>query len=140
MKAHLRRTATRREGGQHGQTLAEFAIVLFLLAMIIMGIVDFSRAVYARSVVANAAREGARYAVIHPEDTQGIEDAARALVRLDNMKSFAVSVASHPVTATVEVQVTYTFMPVSVLIATYASDGPKLGLPMRARSVMRVEE
>jgi Flp pilus assembly protein TadG len=34
-----------------------------VLLLFILGIMDLSRAVYARNVLANAAREGARYAI-----------------------------------------------------------------------------
>lgn len=60
------RNVTRRRAPQRGQALAEFAIILVVLMLLLLGIVDLSRAVYIRSVVANAAREGARYGIIYP--------------------------------------------------------------------------
>lgn len=122
-----------------GQSLAEFALILFVLVMIILGIIDFSRAIYARTVIASAAREGARYAIVHPSDTAGIKRAASALaVGLDNQGSFQVQVRG-PISSTIEVGVTYVFRPISMLIATYAEDSPGDGFTMRARSAMRVE-
>lgn len=47
-----------------GQGLVEFALILPLLLLIFMGIVDFGRAIYAYNSVSNAAREGARLAIV----------------------------------------------------------------------------
>ena len=51
-----------------GQSLVEIAILLPLLLLIFMLMLDLGRAVYYYSVIHNAAREGARYGVIHPDD------------------------------------------------------------------------
>lgn len=47
-----------------GQGLTEFAIVMPLLIVILVGIFEFGRAWHVRQVVTNAAREGARTAVL----------------------------------------------------------------------------
>ena len=122
--------------GEIGQSLAEFALVLLVLMMIVLGIIDFTRAIYAHSAVANAAREGARYALIHPGDTAEIKRAAAALaVGLDNVK---VDVR-RPAEDIVEVVVSHRFQPVSFLIARYVDGGSGAGLELRARSRMYVE-
>jgi len=51
-------------GTEKGTTLFEFAIVITLLLMLMFGIVDFARALYAYHFVANAAREASRYASV----------------------------------------------------------------------------
>ena len=48
-----------------GQALPEFAIVLPVLLLFIMGIVDFGRAIYAYNAVSNAARMGVRTAIVN---------------------------------------------------------------------------
>jgi TadE-like protein len=48
-----------------GQGLAEFAIVLPLFLMLVFGIIDMGRVIWARDSLTNAAREGARYASVH---------------------------------------------------------------------------
>ena len=48
-----------------GQAMAEFALVLPLFAAMVLGILDLGRAVWANSALANATREGARYAISH---------------------------------------------------------------------------
>ncbi len=63
-------TNTRRESGQD---VAEFALIIPILFLILMGIFDMGRTVYYTSVLDSAVREGARYASVHPTDTAGIQ-------------------------------------------------------------------
>jgi Flp pilus assembly protein TadG len=53
---------TRRR--DRGQTLVEFAVVLPLFILILVGIFDFGRAIYAYHTLLNASREAARQAVV----------------------------------------------------------------------------
>jgi Flp pilus assembly protein TadG len=48
-----------------GQALVEFALVLPVFLLIVFGVFDLGRAVYAYNTVANAAREGARVAAVN---------------------------------------------------------------------------
>lgn len=50
--------------GERGQALAEFALVLPLILFFIAGIIEFGRAWNVKQAVTDAAREGARYAVV----------------------------------------------------------------------------
>jgi len=50
--------------GDRGSSLVEFALVLTILFMLIFGIMDFSRAVYAYNFLSSAASAGARYAIV----------------------------------------------------------------------------
>jgi len=50
--------------GGRGSTLVEFAVVLTVLFMFLFGIMDCARALYAYHFVSDAAREGARYAIV----------------------------------------------------------------------------
>jgi hypothetical protein len=54
----------RRSGGR-GQALTEFALVVPFFLLVIYGIIEFGRYVYTVEVLNNAAREGARYAIVH---------------------------------------------------------------------------
>ncbi len=60
---------------ESGQELIEFALVVPLLMLILFGVLDLGRAFYASITIANAAREGARYAMFYPGDTVGIRTA-----------------------------------------------------------------
>lgn len=60
-----------------GQALVEFAIVVPLLLLLVIGIVEFAAVWRAFQVVTNSAREGARMAVV--ADGSGYEDVRRAI-------------------------------------------------------------
>jgi Flp pilus assembly protein TadG len=49
------------------QALVEFALVAPIFFLILFGIIDFGRYVYYTQILNNAAREGARYAIVHGE-------------------------------------------------------------------------
>jgi len=55
-----------------GQSLVEFALVLPLLILILLGVFDLGRAFNAYIVITNAAREGAYYGSLNPLDSNGI--------------------------------------------------------------------
>ena len=50
---------------RRGITIVEFSVVTILCAMLIFGVVEFGRILMVKQVMDNAAREGARYAVVH---------------------------------------------------------------------------
>jgi TadE-like protein len=54
-----------RSSRTRGQALTEFALVLPLFLALLFVIVDFGRVVWATGSLASAAREGARYAIVH---------------------------------------------------------------------------
>ena len=50
-----------------GSTIAEFAVVAAVFFMVIIGIFEFGRLFYTHNALTDAARRGARYAVLHKE-------------------------------------------------------------------------
>jgi hypothetical protein len=48
-----------------GQSLAEFALIIPLLLAMVIGVLDLGRMVWAMDSVSNAAREAARFAIVH---------------------------------------------------------------------------
>ena len=62
---------TIRRAGR-GQSVVEMALVLFILAFLLVGIVDIGRAFHHYIVITNAAREGTRYASRYPSYETGI--------------------------------------------------------------------
>lgn len=57
---------SRHSGGSpRGQTLVEFALVMPIFLMLLIGIFDLGRVVWANDTLASAAREGVRYAIVH---------------------------------------------------------------------------
>ena len=57
-----------------GANLVEMALVTVLLLLLLAGIADLGRAFYTYIVIANASREGARYASRFPNDANGIRN------------------------------------------------------------------
>ena len=49
---------------RRGQTLVEFALILPIFILVLVGIFDFGRAVYDYNVISNAAREAIRVAIV----------------------------------------------------------------------------
>jgi Flp pilus assembly pilin Flp len=64
-----------------GTTLVEFALVVPVLILVLVSCLDFARALNAYVTIANASREAARYATVHPEaDLSQIRAAAAARI------------------------------------------------------------
>jgi len=60
-----------RSTASRGQTLVEFSLVTFMTVLLFLAIVEISRMVLVYTTVANAARAGVRYAVVHGSDPTG---------------------------------------------------------------------
>jgi len=127
--------------GERGQALVEFALILPVLVLILMGVFDFGRAFFAYNAISNGAREGARYGVIHPTARDGdgfppydpdtIEGQAVAQTIILDMDEIDVQVVpdspfdrGEPITVTV----TYDFYAITPLI------GQIIGNPLTLRS------
>lgn len=54
----------RRDCGQRGQGLAEFALIFPIFVLLLVVVFDFGRAIYAYHTISNAARSGARIAIV----------------------------------------------------------------------------
>jgi Flp pilus assembly protein TadG len=72
MSRSLLRTGRRALRAEAGQSLIEFALVLPALLAVVIGIFEFGRAWNVYQVLTNAAREGARLAVV--QTTQSEDD------------------------------------------------------------------
>lgn len=65
-----------------GQALVETALVLPVLLIILLGIFDFGRAIYAYNTISNAAREAARLAVVDQNEDAVIAVGKQAAIGL----------------------------------------------------------
>jgi hypothetical protein len=54
-----------RKRHARGQSLVEFAVILPIFITLLVGVFDFGHVVWANNAVATAAREAARYAIVH---------------------------------------------------------------------------
>jgi hypothetical protein len=60
-----------------GQEAVEFALLLPLLLLVLIGILDLGRLFHAAITITNAAREGARFGIEHPSEIGNIEAAVQ---------------------------------------------------------------
>ena len=51
--------------GESGQSLVEFALSILFVLLLIFGIIELTVFVYTYNVLADAAKEGVRYAIVH---------------------------------------------------------------------------
>jgi Flp pilus assembly protein TadG len=87
---------------EHGAELLEFAISLPMLLLIIGGVVEFSILFQQYQVVTNAAREGARLAVLPDYQIADVQNRVDSYLKASGLKD------TYPAT-----QVTYQSVPVS---------------------------
>jgi len=84
-------------GNPPAQALVEFALVLPILLVLILGVMDFGRMFYTKMILTNAAREGANYLAYFPEDANnGYVDTFTAIS--DEARSSNVEVIDTDVT------------------------------------------
>lgn len=99
-----------RSAREVGAAAVEFAIILPVLLLIVAGIIDFGRAFFTQVTLTNAAREGARAAVIRVD--AGVVE-ARTRAALGPLDTGAVTVGAGSCPASgggpVTVDVTSTF-------------------------------
>jgi len=74
---------TRADHSSRGQTLVEFALILPVFIVILVGIFDGGRLVFAYNGVNNAAREGGREATVNQTEADIQARAAQHAVALD---------------------------------------------------------
>lgn len=119
-----------------GQDLVEFALILPLLLLLLLGIAEFSLVIFSYDTLSNAAREGARFGVVHPTDTGGICAAARALTIGMDQAALRCAV-NYPPGHTVQVRMEYDYAWITGLVMQAASGSPTLTL--RAAATMQIE-
>ncbi|MGC8634154.1 MAG: TadE/TadG family type IV pilus assembly protein [Candidatus Limnocylindrales bacterium] len=147
----MTRVTSTRRGASVGQALVEFALVFPVLIMILFGLVHLGRAVYAYSTIANAARTGARVAIVNQTiytassctAVQSIEQCAAAQAVALGIDPASVQVQFVPENAAAtctpvqlgclaEITVPYTFRPITPVLGN-------LTIAMSATSEMPVE-
>lgn len=130
---------------KRGQSLVEFALILPILMLLTVMIFDFGRAVYYSSAVHNAAREGARYGIINPDDDPGMVIAAEKFAIGLGLSDITVTADDGPIqwvgttkNYTVQVTVTYTFRPATPFVENFLPNGDGT-LSLTGEAIMRTE-
>ena len=85
---------SRRDGGgrQRGQGLTEFALVIPIFLLLVVALFDLGRAVFAYNTLTNAAREGARTAIVN-QYTPTIVSRAKSQTNIVELDDPSVSVS-----------------------------------------------
>ena len=83
----------RRTRGSRGQALVEFSLVIPIFLLLLIALFDLGRGVFAYNTLTNAAREGARMAIVN-QDTATIIADAKARRRSSSSTTRASSSAS----------------------------------------------
>ncbi|RPI27762.1 MAG: pilus assembly protein [Chloroflexota bacterium] len=127
---------TIKTSSSRGQSLVEWAFVLPIILLVTMMILDLGRAVYYYSAIYNSAREGARYAVIYPDDTAGISTRVKNMSVGLSDADLTVS-TTLPTEKTVRVSVTYRFVAVTPLVSALLGSSD---ITLRSQTTMQVEK
>lgn len=140
---------------RRGQALVEFAFVLPLLLLLLVGIIEMAGAWRTLQVITNASREAARTAVVPLSSAADIQDIlddyltsggldpalAVATYRCDEDEGLCPGMARSGRTTTVELSYPYTFRSLGPLL-NLACGGCGTGwgtIPLRSVTVMRNE-
>lgn len=114
-------------GRQRGQTAVEFALVLLPAMIIVYAILQGAAMLFAYSAVAYASRCGARYAMVHgnnstqPATASSVQSYVRGLVLGINSSQITVNTTWTPDEnpgSTVKVQVNYPFVPFAPFVSS----------------------
>lgn len=82
---------------RHGAAVVEMALILPIFFLVVLGIVEFGRAMMVGQLVTNAARHGARLAIVEGSTNTEVETAVEDFL----LESVGVSAANVTVTITI---------------------------------------
>ena len=99
-----------------GQTLVEFALVVPLFVLIVVGLFNVGYGIYAYNTVANAARTAARVAVVNQSAADVEAEARRQTVALNDDRVTVTQAGCADLGCPYSVTVTYDFEPIAPLI------------------------
>jgi Flp pilus assembly protein TadG len=94
LRREVQARPARRLGSRDGQAMAEFAIVMPILLILVFGIIEMSNAWRTHQVVTNLTREGARNAIL--------PNAAENTIRSDILASFTAQGLNAPDTIIIQ--------------------------------------
>jgi Flp pilus assembly protein TadG len=130
-----------KSGNQTGAVAVEFALVLPLFLVLVIGVVEFGLIMYSKTVITNASREGARLGITYtiPRKTTGeIETRVRDYLTPAGLNDATVTVTGAGGSAgsllDVNVSYTYHFLVLPQLVTSLTGD-----LTLVGETVMRME-
>jgi Flp pilus assembly protein TadG len=126
-------------GNNKGQSLVEFALVVPLLLLLVIGIAEFGRAWMTKNILTGAAREAVRLLAVPPPDggptaayNRAVAVLASAGITADNVSVVDTPGTFGPVTVTVN----YTF---PLAVAGFIPGLNNATLPLSSTTTMRRE-
>jgi len=125
-----------RLGKQRGSELLEYALVLPLLMVLVLGIMDFGLIFFSYETLESAVREGARVGVIDPVDQANIASAVRGQTICLDQSLLNVAIA-YPGSNLIEVSATYDAPIFSGFITQFFSGNSAVTL--RSSAMMAIE-
>ena len=82
----------RQRGERRGTALVEFAVIAPLFVLLVMGIIEFGRAMMVKQILTNAAREGARRAIVESATESEVKDVVKQYLTGASVSGALVSV------------------------------------------------
>lgn len=119
-------TLQRMAASSEGVALVEFAIVVPILLLLLVGILDTGRAVNAYVTISNASREGARYAALNPTAAPAAIRSSAVLPHAQQLDAGGIAVS-----VTYSGSVTSTACPVPTTTAPPAGSPAPTTIPVR---------
>lgn len=99
----------RRRGSRHrGVAATEFAIVAPVFFLMVIGFIEFGRALMVQQVLVSASRVGARMASTTGATTSGVQSAVQSYATSVAVPGVSVAVSPNPATATAGTTITVT--------------------------------
>ena len=140
----------KRMRGEKGAALIEAAVTVPLILLISVGIFEFGRAYQTQQVLTNAAREGARVAVIEGTTDADVRTRVRDYVTRGGLSTLtdgqivvqrAVPLTGSSTASSVEINYPFQFMVLNPVVRLVAPTDRTTGAPitMKAATLMRNE-
>ena len=123
---------------QKGQSLVEFAIILPILLLLILGIAEFGIMLNSYLTIQNVAREGARFGITGGSDTEIIaliKATSPNLTAADMSITITPSEANRKSGDTMQVKVTYSYHVIVPIISSLVGNV----IALNAQTSMRIE-
>jgi len=130
---------TARRRAEAGTALIEFALVLPILLVLAMGMIDFGRAFHLKGLLDQAAREGARIAVVTTPDLDLVTARVNSVLGSGGASPGTIAVVGPDPAQMVTVTVTSTFTFITPGVFAPIGASPGGDISMTGQCVMRFE-
>lgn len=120
-----------------GAVVVEAALTLPLLVIIMLCIVEYSRAIMVQQLLDNACREGARLAVQNNATATGVTNAVTAYLQKMNISGATVSVTPNPLSSSTNGQGITVAVSFNLSNASWCAPVYAYGIVLKSSCIMR---